>query len=305
MLDTRRLEILCAVARTGSLAGAARELSYSTPAVWQHMRRLEVEAGTPLLVPHARGVSLTVAGRILVRHGEQVARRLRQAEDELGAVRRLESGELRIAAFATAGSGLLPGPIARFRDAHPGVRVALSESEPDQALARLRHGEVDLAVVFAYDGALEESDTLEVVHLLDDPLYVIVPARHPLAAAKAVTPQQLRAEPWLQGSFPLPGSDGDAPPLAAAGDELAYRGGDFLTVQRLVGAGAGLALVPRLALDRIDTDIVARPLAGTPHSRRVLVAMRRTSTPDITSRRFAELLHEAASRLQEPAPSPD
>lgn len=299
MLDLRRLEILCAVARTGSLAAAARELSYSTPAVWQHMKRLEVEAGAPLLVPHARGVSLTAAGRVLARHGERVLRRLRQAEDELTALRRLEAGELRVAAFATAGSGLLPGPIARFRERHPGVRFALSESEPGEALQRLRHGEVNLAVVFSYGPALDDGEGLELTHVLDDPLYVIVPADHPLAALDAVAPEHLRGQSWLEGSYRVAepaGSDAPPPGTVPRGD-LAYRGGDFLTVQRLVAAGAGLALVPRLALGHLGGDIAARPLAGSSQRRQVFAAARRAPAPDAAARRFLELLLDAAREL--------
>lgn len=297
MLDLRRLEILCAVARTGSLAAAARELSYSTPAVWQHMKRLESEAGAPLLVPHARGVSLTAAGRIVARHGERVLQRLRRIDDELASVRRLEAGELRVAAFATAGSGLLPEPIARFRAAHPGVHLALSEREPAEALRLLRHGEVDLAVVFTYDATPADGEALELTHVLDDPLHALVPVDHPLAETESIALAQLRGEALLEGSHG-PSDTASERALAAGRQGLAYRGGDFLTVQRLVAAGAGLALAPRLAIGRVEAGVVARPLADTAQRRRVFAATRQVPAADAATRRFLELLLETARQLE-------
>jgi molybdate transport repressor ModE-like protein len=298
MLDVRRLEILCAVARTGSLAGAARELSYSTPAVWQHMKRLEGEVGHPLLTPHARGVRLTAAGRILTGHGERLLRRMRLAEEELAALNRLEAGELRVAAFATAGAGLLPDALARFRADHPAVHLALSESDPADALQRLRHGEIDLAVVFTYRAGPDPPDTFRSVHVLDDPLYVVAPAAHPLAEDEGITLQQLRAAGWLRGSYTLADGDGDEDEATVvARGALAYSGSDFNTVQRLVAAGAGLALVPRLALGPITADIAVRPLVGETRSRRVFAVTRRTP-PSAATQRFTDLLVETARALQ-------
>lgn len=83
MLDLRRIEVLCTIATTGSLSAAAMELTYSTPAVWYHVRRLEAEVGQPLLISHSRGVRLTPAGEVLARHGAQMLERARRAETEI------------------------------------------------------------------------------------------------------------------------------------------------------------------------------------------------------------------------------
>jgi molybdate transport repressor ModE-like protein len=298
MLDLRRLEILCAVARTGSLAGAARELSYSTPAVWQHMKRLEAEAGHPLLTSHARGVRLTPAGEILVRHGEQLLRRMARAVDELAALDRLELGTLRIAAFATAGAGLLPEPLARFREAHPGVRVSLREADPAEALRGVRDGEIDVALVFATPGTDAPTGDIQLVHVIDDPLYVLLPADHPLASAEQIAFEQLRTSRWLRGryAFGEPAGGGGAPD-AEEELELAYRGGDYRTVERLVAAGTGLALVPRLALGPLPSDLVARPLLGDPHVRRIDAATPGGPVVNVAAQRFLELLQETAEQL--------
>lgn len=298
MLDLRRLQILCAVARAGSLAAAAKELSYSTPAVWQHMKRLEAEVGQPLFVTHPRGVHLTEAGRVLARHGGEMLDRTRLAEAELAGLMALETGELSVTAFSSAASGLLPEAIARFRAAHPAVRVSLTESEPPEALQRMRDGEADLALVFRYGSQPEEPRTTEFTHVLDDPLHVVLPRDHALATAKSITLDDLRDERRLEGQH-MPaalrrngGSHG-----VIRRDDLTYSGDDFVTVQELVAAGAGIALIPRLALRATDSDVVVRPLADGGQHRCILAVTRRPAHRNPASQRFLELVLDEARIL--------
>lgn len=104
--DPRRLLVFREVARAGSLAGAARVLGWTQPAVSQHVRRLEEAAGTPLVVRAGRGVALTEAGRVLLRHADAVADRLDAAEQDLAALAGLQTGRVRVAAFPTAAAVL-------------------------------------------------------------------------------------------------------------------------------------------------------------------------------------------------------
>ena len=94
MIGTNRLRVLQQVARTGSLAGAARELSYTQPAVAHHVAELERELGTPLVVRHGRGVRLTEAGRALTAHADAVLSRLAAAQEEVAAIAGLRAGRV-------------------------------------------------------------------------------------------------------------------------------------------------------------------------------------------------------------------
>jgi molybdate transport repressor ModE-like protein len=298
MLDLRRIQILCAVARGGSLAAAAKELSYSTPAVWQHMKRLEAEVGHTLLLTHPRGVRLTHAGEVLARHGEEMLRQARMAQAELADLRGLATGRLRVAAFATAAAGLLPTSIARFRATHPAVQIALTEDEPAAALRRMRDGELDLALVYAYGDAPTDDERIAFTHLLDDPLHVALPAGHRLAEAPTLALADLRGEPLLEGrhnAAVLRGDEHDASPPRV---DLTYRGGDFLTVQQLVAAGAGVALIPRLALQEI-AGVVIKPLVDEAAAcRRVFAVTHRRPHRQAASESFLALVREQAGLVE-------
>src|ERR671931_161121 len=146
MLDVRRLRVLREVAQRGSFSAAAEALSYTQSAVSQQIAALEREAGTVLVERSARGVRLTDAGRALVEHADVILARLSDAEAELEAIAGLRGGRLRLAAFPSAGASIMPEAIARYRERHPAVELTLEPAEPGPAIAKLRGGEVDLAL---------------------------------------------------------------------------------------------------------------------------------------------------------------
>src|SRR5215212_9937570 len=116
ILESRRLRVLLAVARTGSLAAAADRLGYTPSAISQQIRALERELGTVVAERHGRGVVLTEPGRVLAEHAQRIVDALGAAEAELEAIAGLRAGVLRFAWFSTAGAVLVPRAIARFRD---------------------------------------------------------------------------------------------------------------------------------------------------------------------------------------------
>src|SRR3954447_19858707 len=146
MLDVRRMRVLREVSRRGSFSAAAESLAYTQSAISQQIAALEREAGTRLVERNARGVRLTDAGRVLVDHADAILARLADAEAELEAIAGLRGGRLRLVAFPSAGATVMPEAIARFRERHPGVELTLEPAEPEPSIARLRTGEVDVAL---------------------------------------------------------------------------------------------------------------------------------------------------------------
>src|SRR4051794_12337764 len=147
MLDVRRMRVLREVARRGSFSAAADSLAYTQSAVSQQIAALEREAGSRLVERSARGVRLTDAGRALVSHADAILARLADAEDEMQAIAGLRGGRLRLAAFPSACSTLMPLAVARFRERHPGVDLSLEPADPDDGLRLLRSGNCDVALV--------------------------------------------------------------------------------------------------------------------------------------------------------------
>jgi DNA-binding transcriptional LysR family regulator len=282
MLDVRRLIVLKEVAERGSFSAAADALSYTQSAISQQIAALERETGTTLVERGARGVRLTESGRALVAHSEAIFERLSAAEAELEAIAGLRGGRLRLASFPTAGATLVPLAIAAFSRAHPAVELSLIEAEPEDALPRLKTGELDIALSFdygitpgvAFGVAL---DGLETTLLLDDPMSVALPLEHPLAGRARVRLADLAAERWIQCD---PNGHCGAVQVAACEQSgfrphVTFQTNDYNVAQGLVAAGVAISLVPELALSNVREDIVIRPLAGRDMPvRRVVAATR-------------------------------
>src|SRR3712207_5371195 len=169
MLNVGRLRVLKEVATHGSLTGAAEALSFSQPAISNQIAKLEQETGTRLVERGARGVRLTGAGELLVRHAESILSRLEQADAELEEHLQVRRGRLRLGAFPTSFIDPVSRSLATFRIAHPAVEVCLSEASLEGAKQRLDDGELDLAVVFEYKLGFPTPDDHPRVQLLDDP----------------------------------------------------------------------------------------------------------------------------------------
>ncbi|HEY4812738.1 MAG TPA: LysR substrate-binding domain-containing protein [Solirubrobacteraceae bacterium] len=274
MLNVGRLRILKEVAYRGSFSAAADALSYTQSAISQQIATLEAEAGMALLERHPRGVTLTAAGQTLVGHAEGILARLEAAESSLEAIAGLRGGRLRVASFPTAGATLMPLAIAGFRSSYPDVELTLAEGEPEQIVPRLRGGELDLALLFEFDGKTLELDGMTRTELLDDPMYLALPREHALAKTSKLRLWDLAEEAWVQTSRSSPCALHVVRSCHAAGFEpnVAFESDDYQTVQGLVAAGVGVALIPELALSVVREDVVIRTLSPAPPIRQVLAA---------------------------------
>lgn len=268
MLDLKRLRVLQAVAREGSLSGAARVLDYTQPAVGHHIRKLEAEIGTPLVLRRGRGVVLTEAGEALAARADLLLAAAATAADEVQSLAGLKRGRVRLVAFPTANATLVPPALARLRAEHPGLDVTLTEAEPPESVELVVKGEADVAIAFEHD-AQPAHDTdvgLERVDLLRDEQLAVLPPDHPLAQAHAVGLDELQDEIWIAGCprcrgllLHLTQQIGYEPRIDVATD-------DYVAVQGMVAAGLGVALLPKLVLDVVHREDVALvPLARPAH----------------------------------------
>jgi DNA-binding transcriptional LysR family regulator len=306
MLSLSRLKVLCEVVSRGSFSAAAEALSYSQSAVSQSVARLEAETGATLVHRDRRGVRATAAGATLVAHAETIFASVEAAEVELASVLGVRSGRLRVASFPSAGATLMPLAVARFRQSHPDVGLTLAEGEPEQMGPRLRAGEFDLALLFEFPGVRERPDPgLRSVTLLEDPMHVALPVDHPLVAKPALSLADLRDQHWVQTSAASPCARHVVRSCLAAGFEpyVAFESDDYETVQGLVAAGVGVALIPRLALTRVHSGILVRALAPQSPARKVTVAT--ISGPGVApaARSMIGVLRDVARRYTDTSPT--
>lgn len=275
MLDVKRLRVLREVATHGSFSAAAESLAYTQSAVSQQIAALEREAGTVLVDRNARGVRLTEAGRALVRHTDVILARLADADAELDAIAGIRGGLLRIVSFPTAGATLAPRAIARFRAQYPGVEVTLMPREPHEGLDCLKCGDCDIALTVEADFDRIDDKAIERHPLLDDPMYLCLPACHPASRKARLRLKDLADESWILGTT---GTCPDGAILRracqAAGFEpqVAFQSDDYTAIQGFVAAGVGVCLIPDLALAAVRDDVVIRRLEGRPPVRHILAA---------------------------------
>jgi DNA-binding transcriptional LysR family regulator len=302
MLDPRRLLVLDAVIREGSMTAAAGALAYTPSAISQAIAALEREAGAQLLERGPRGVRPTAAGALLARHARALRERLALAADELDALLTVRAGRLRLAAFSSAGSVLVPPAVAAFRERYPDVELSFEDAEPDAAAAGLRAGRYDLAIVFDY-GFEPRADRagLQVHPLGEDEMLLALPPGHPAAGHDPVPVEALAGETWISSADPTcnraltyaAGRGGFEPKVAFASD-------DYGAVGRLVLAGVGVALVPALAAAAAGDRVLLRRLEPAP-ARTVAVAV--PEQPSAAAAAMLEVLTSASDRSTWSAPA--
>jgi DNA-binding transcriptional LysR family regulator len=297
MLDVRRLRVLRAVAQHGSFAAAAADLQYTPSAVSQQIAALEREAGAVLVERGPRGARLTQAGAVLDRHAAVVIGQLAAARAELDDLARLRGGVLRLAAFESAWTSLVPTAVSAYRARFPDVELELAEEDPVEAVAGVRTGSCDIAVVFepnALDPAALQGLVRTVVAA--DPLWAVLPAGHPLAAQERVRLEQLAAERWVAPTAFCAGVVRRACLEVGFEPDIVFSSADYGAVQGFVAAGAGVALVPYLALTGGDR-VSARPLAGRSPARTLAAVTGPEGPRPATASAMLEVLVETAEGL--------
>ncbi len=303
MFELRHLQVFREVARLGSLSAAAESLAYTQPAVSQQMAALERRAGITLLNRTTRGVRLTDAGESLLRHADAILAEQALAERELEAIASLHGGRVRMASFPTAGAALVPVAVSLFSARHPDVQLSVLEAEPEESVPMLRTGELDIAIVAAPnqpDGYGALYDGIDLHDLLEEPRYAVLAPTHRLAHRKRLRLQDLVDEvrielarsPTRQGRVylePGPEPKDDEP-------RVAFRSDDFNIVQGMVAAGAGVAVVPELALTNLRADVTIRNLGGSAPMRAIAAATLAGMHRSPATLALLELLPEVVAR---------
>lgn len=142
-----RYRIFYFVAKYKSISKAAEVLLTSQPNLTRTVKALEGELGCPLFLRTNRGMKLTTEGEKLFLHIEAAFSHIEEAEEELKGSRSLEKGRVTVAASEVALRCLLLKVLQRYRAKYPGVRIKISNHTTPQALAALKAGEADIAVI--------------------------------------------------------------------------------------------------------------------------------------------------------------
>ncbi len=303
-MELTPLRYFIAIARAGHLTGAARTLGVTQPALSAMLHKLEAEAGAPLMHRRARGVELTEAGRVFLRHAEDAVRSadagIRSVRELLG----LQAGSIRVGGGATATTYLLPRVISDVRRSHPGLRFYLREAGSSAVATAVASGELDLGIVtLPLKGA--ESDDLVKIPLVSDEMRLLVPpsrARGSSGGRSATSHAAIG--PDLAGTSFRFKDLGETPVVAfEAGtavremiDRAAAAAGVRLNVvmelrsiesiKQMVAAGIGVGFVSRFAV-RTGEGLACR---DGKLSRELAIVRRRDRTPSAAVAEFERVL---------------
>jgi DNA-binding transcriptional LysR family regulator len=256
MLNLVHLKVLAAVARHGSVTEAATALHYSQPSVSHHLSRLEAATGAKLIQRIGRGIRLTPEGRLLADRAAEILGRVDAAANELAAQVGLQAGRVRLAANASVMNTIVPKAATILAQEYPGVELSLVDRHPVEALEMLRHGQIDVALVFRHADAPVEHEGFRLLHVGDDPIYLI--SRRPGDSLA-----NHRHSAWIGGCRSCEAEllavcrrAGFTPRIDSLSD-------DMVVVQSLIAAGIGVAILPRLALQaHRRPDIHASEITG-------------------------------------------
>jgi molybdate transport repressor ModE-like protein len=297
-VELRHFLALEAVARTGSFAKAAASLGYTQSAVSQQIAALERMVGQRLVERPGgpKPVSLTEAGRLLLTHADAIAARVAAAQADLDALGKGEAGTLQVGVFQSVGQRILPELMRRYLRGWPEVEVTLTESADDEELlALVERGELDLT--FA-DLPLTEGP-FEWVELLRDPYVLVVAADSALAHREKpptlreigeldlISHKHCRTVKRLEPMFGRP-------------LDFVFRSDHNQTVQALVAAGVGSALVPRLTMDPEDPTTAMIEMPRLP-PRVIALAWHRDRYRTPAARAFVETAEEVTAELESEA----
>ena len=241
MLSLVQLKVLAAIARTGSVTEAAKELHYSQPSVSHHLARLEAATGANLIQRVGRGIRLTPEGQLLADRAAEIVGRVDSASNELAAQIGLRAGRVRLAGFQSALSTIVPKAAATLAAKYPGIELSLVDVHPVDALRLLRQGEIDVALIFRYADTPVEREGFRLAHVVDDPIHLVSQQPEDSIA-------NYRDSAWIGGCercqaelIALCQRSGFAPRIAFVSD-------DMVVMQALVAAGMGVTTLPGLAL---------------------------------------------------------
>jgi DNA-binding transcriptional LysR family regulator len=268
MMDLRLLGYFLVVAEELHITRAAARLGIQQAPLSQQIKRFEQSLGAQLFRRKPRGVELTEAGVALRDEAASIFASVDRAVDTVSRVSRGELGDIRIGLTTSACFHPFPPQAIRsYRRAYPQVKIQFEQDSTPGLIERLQAGRVDVAFIRT---AIGTPAGVTVVPLIEEPMVVALPARHPLAGnRRGLTLKSLAHEKFI--GYPRAAGAGLYDSVIAAcivsgfNPDIAYEAPQIVSTLNLVAAGMGISVVPS-SMQRLRLDaVVYRPLSG-PHN---------------------------------------
>jgi LysR family transcriptional regulator, transcription activator of glutamate synthase operon len=271
-VDHTLLRAFVSVARLRRFTAAGARLGLSQPTLSRQVQRLEEQVGHKLVLRAPGGAVLTEAGERFLPHAERALASLDSALTELSELSGEPRGAVAIGTLATVGAYVLPQVIASFHERHAGIRLSIREGFGEELEGLVARGALDLAIV----QLPIRREELAAVHLWEEDYLLAVPRAHRLARSRRpIELADAACEPFVV----IPGGTASSALEAAcaargAKPSLALVTDNVESVRRMVEAGLGLAIVPRIMASDRRWRVALVPLAPPGVRRRVAIVHR-------------------------------
>ncbi len=289
-MDFGQLEAFIQVNTHSSFSRAAEVLQLTQPSITARIQALEREVGESLFDRSGRGVRLTDAGSIFLPYAQRLLQTLQEAKDSVEDVRTVQAGSLNLGSALTIGTYVLPGLLHSFHSRYPGVDVIVRTGRSEQVLAMLLDDEVQVGLVRSLI-----HPEVATIDLYADEVILVANPDHPFAASAQARMEQVAAEPVIlfdRGSsyYGLIHSffrqAGVVPNVAMELDNME-------ATKRMVEEGLGIALLPRVCLDRelalgVLAEVTVTDMPSL--SRQIALIYRKTRKRARAAQAFLEVL---------------
>lgn len=295
---------MVAVADSGSFSGAAGVLALTQPAVSRQITNLERRLGLSLFNRLPRGVRPTHAGEVAIDQARTILARVADLEARLGALTGLTTGRVRISAFSSANTSLVPDVVARFTNRYPGIEINLVDVPSTTAIEAIRAGNLDIALLTELDNPPPPTDDgIDLVPLIDDQLFIALPHNHHLARGGPLKLSDLSNETWIEGAHPdCLGELKDLHHAIGTPPHIGYTCDDWNGKQALVAAGLGIMIFPNLAAPTARHDIVLRRPTPPLKPRKIYLALPHKTHRSAPTTAMAKLFITIAKETRTPRP---
>lgn len=263
-METHQLRYFLAVARLRNFSRAAEQCRVAQPSLSQQIRKLEDELGERLFERSTREVSLTPAGDLFREHATRVMEEMEHARERVREVSGLLRGRVVLGALPTMAPYFLPARLRAFTRKHAGIEVVVHEDTTAQLVEGVLAKEIDVALL----SLPVERAGLEAEEFFDEPLMVALPKRHPLAAKRRLTLDDLENESFIlmKEGHCLAGQALQFCRLNGFSPRVSFRSAQIETVLSFVANGWGVSIVPQMSATRSVTGLAFRELPGVTRS---------------------------------------
>ncbi len=289
-MNLRDLEYFAALARHLHFGRAAEACHVSQPSLSAQIKKLEDTLGIVLIERGGKRMMLTEAGEEVLRHATII---LAQAE-EIREVGRTASdpmsGRFRMGVIPTIAPYMLPRLLPQLTTSFPALSLELYEGQTHQITAQLKRGDLDAVLLALPIG----DDSFKEAELFRERFFVATPRQHKLAERTYIEPRHLHGEQLLllEDGHCLRDQALEVCALAGASEYTHFRATSLETIRQMVASGAGITLLPEMAVSKADDAISIIPFKPPAPHRSIGLAWRRSSARQKLMQQMVERLRK-------------